>query len=327
MSQFAFGTGSMWAAQTQDALGNVIANLTPIKFGEVQDTSIDISRDVKLLHGQLMMPVAVGGGKGKIDIKAKFARIMGKMWSDLFFGQTLSTGSLTGVVNDTTGSVIPATPFQISVTPPNSGLFSRDLGVVSSLGLPFTRVASAPATQQYAVAGGSAIGGSGTSATTTFTCTIAPTSGSYQVGSTLVGAGFAANTVITALGTGTGGTGTYTTSVSNTVGSATPVTGQPTYTFATADAASTVFISYTYSAASTNAKVITLTNLPMGFVPTFGLDMAIQFNGKQNNWRFPNCVAPKMTFDPKQDDFTQMDMDISVFADSAGNIGYVTSQE
>ncbi|MEO8804641.1 MAG: hypothetical protein ABI433_01050 [Burkholderiaceae bacterium] len=254
MSQFAFGTGSLWGAQTQDANGNVIANLTPIKFGEVQDVGIDMSRDIKLLHGQLMMPVAVGGGKMKIDVKAKFARVMGRLFSDLFFGQTLTGGTLTGVLNDTTGAAIPTTPFTITVVPPSAGVWVRDLGVVDSNGLPFSRVASAPTTGQYSVAAG-------------------------------------------------------------------------VYTFAAADVAKQVFISYTYTATSALAKVITMVNLPMGFMPTFGMDLAVTFNGKQSNWRFPNCAAGKLAFDPKQDDFTQMDLDISVFADAAGNIGTIVTSE
>lgn len=255
MSQFVFGTGSLWGTQTQDAYGNTIANLTPLKFGEVQDVGIDMSRDIKLLHGQLMMPVAVGGGKMKIDVKAKFARIMGRLFSDLFFGQSITGGTLTGVVNDTTGATIPATPYQITVVPPSSGTYVRDLGVIDANGLPYSRVASAPATGQYSVTAG----------------------------------------------------------------------GQ--YTFAAADTGKQVFISYTYTATSANAKVISLVNLPMGYIPTFGMDLAVSFGGKQMNWRFPNCAAGKLSFDPKQDDFTQLDMDIAVFADSAGNIGTVVSAE
>lgn len=254
MSQFAFGTGSLWGTQTQDASGNVNAILSPIKFGEVQDVGITMSRDIKLLHGQLMMPVAVGGGKMKIDVKAKFARIMGRLFSDLFFGQSFTGGTLTGVLNDTTGTLIPTTPFQITVVPPASGTYVRDLGVVNALGLPMTRVASAPTTGQYSVAGA-------------------------------------------------------------------------VYTFAAADVALQVFISYTYTAAATNAKVVTIVNLPMGYVPTFGMDLAINFGGKQNNWRFPNCVAGSLGFDPKQDDFTQMNMDISIFADSTGAVGTLISAE
>lgn len=254
MSQFAFGTGALWGAQTQDAYGNTIANITPVKFGEVQDVGIDISRDIKLLHGQLMMPVAAAGGKMKIDVKAKFARVMGRLFSDLFFGQTLTGGTLIGVQNDTTGATIPTTPFTVTVVPPSSGTWARDLGVIDSNGLPYSRVASAPTTGQYSVAAG-------------------------------------------------------------------------VYTFAAADTGKQVFISYTYSATSANAKQISLTNLPMGYVPTFGMDLAISFSGKQMNWRFPNCVAGKLSFDPKQDDFAENNMDISVFADSAGVIGSIISSE
>lgn len=255
MSQFAFGTGSLWGTPTQDAFGVPIANPTPLKFGEVQDVGIDMSRDIKLLHGQLMLPVAAGGGKMKIDVKAGFARVMGRIFSDLFFGQHITGGTLTGVLNDTSGVAIPATPHQVTVVPPAVGAFVRDLGVVDANGQPLNRSGDAPAAGQYSVSAG----------------------------------------------------------------------GQ--YTFADADAGRQVFISYTYTAASANAKSLSITNLPMGYLPTFGMDLAVSFGGKQMNWRFPNCVAGKLSFDPKQDDFSQFDMDISVFADAAGSVGSIFTAE
>ena len=60
----------------------------------------------------------------------------------------------------------------------------------------------------------------GSIATTTLTVT-AVTSGTLYIGQTIQGAGVTANTMITALGTGTGGTGTYTISTSQTVASET----------------------------------------------------------------------------------------------------------
>jgi hypothetical protein len=255
MSQFAFGSGALWGYQTQDAYGNTIANLTPLKFGEVQDVGIDISRDLKLLYGTLQMPSAVGGGKMKIDVKAKFARISGRIFSDLFFGQGMTAGTLVGVQNDTTGASIPASPYQITVVPPGSGTFNRDLGIVDANGLPYVRVASAPATGQYAVSAG----------------------------------------------------------------------GQ--YTFAAADTGKQVFISYAYTAVNANAKQLNIVSLPMGYVPTFGMDLAISFGGKQMNWRFPNCAASKLSIDPKQDDFTELSLDISVFADAAGNVASAITSE
>ena len=40
-----------------------------------------------------------------------------------------------------------------------------------------------------------------------------------------------------------------------------------------------------------------------------------------------NGVAGKLAIDPKQDDFTENGMDISVFADAAGNVGTFTTSE
>lgn len=153
MAQYGFGTGSMWGTATQDASGNTIANPTPLKFGELQDIGMDISRDLKMLHGQMALPVAVAGGKMKFDFKAKFARMSGRLFNDLFFGSSLASGTLQAINNDTTGAAIPGNPFQLTVTPPGGGAYGRDLGVIDANGLPLQRVAAAPATGQYSVAG------------------------------------------------------------------------------------------------------------------------------------------------------------------------------
>jgi len=252
--QFAFGTGTLFGTALVDAYGNAIANPSPVKFGELQDVQLDISRDIKPLYGQLMMPVAVGGGKMKFDWKCKFARLNGRIFNDLFFGQSLNSGTIQGVYNDTIGTAIPATPYTITPTVPGTGTWTRDLGVVDSNGVPLTRVASAPATGQYSLAAG-------------------------------------------------------------------------VYTFAAADTGKVMFISYQYTATSTAAKQVVFTNQPMGFVPSFGIDLAISYNGKQANLRFNQNVSSKLTFDPKQDDFMVSDMDFTSFADAAGNIGYIALAE
>jgi hypothetical protein len=145
-----FGTGVMWGTATQDASGNVLASPQPIQFGALQDASVDISFDSKLLYGQGNFAIDAARGKGKIGIKAKFAQVNGALLNSLFFGQT-TTASLIGDYNDTTGTAIAAT-----VTPPvpNAGTWNTDLGVRDSNGVPMTRVASAPTTGQYSVAAG-----------------------------------------------------------------------------------------------------------------------------------------------------------------------------
>jgi hypothetical protein len=150
---FLFGSGVLYGIPTTDANGNAITNPTPIKFGTLQNVSLDISFENKTLYGQNQFPVAVGRGKGKIAGKAQFAGLNGATLNSLFFGQTMATG-IVGIVNDATGTAVPTTPFTITPTVPSSGTWSLDLGVVNASGRVMTRVASAPTSGQYSVAAG-----------------------------------------------------------------------------------------------------------------------------------------------------------------------------
>jgi len=153
MSQYLFGAGILWGTPLTDATGAAIANPTPVQFGALQNVSLDISFENKMLHGSNQFPLAVGRGKGKISGKASAAQINGALWNSVFFGQTLTAGIISDVY-DTTGAAIPTTPFQITPTVPSSGTWTADLGVRNSLGLPMTRVASSPTTGQYSVSAG-----------------------------------------------------------------------------------------------------------------------------------------------------------------------------
>lgn len=248
MSQYLFGSGILWGTPLLDANGAAISNPTPIQFGTLQDGSVDISSDLKLLYGQNQFPVAAGRGKGKVSGKAKYAQINGQLLNSMFFGQTLSAGIISDVY-DTTGTAIPTTPFVITVTPPSSGTYAANLGVLNASGLPMTRVASAPATGQY--------------------------------------------------------------SVNTTTGA---------YTFAAADTGLTVFVNYQYTATSTSAKKSTVMNLPMGYAPSFRADLYIPYQGKSFIITLYNCIASKMTFATKQDDFGVPDFDFEAFADSSGQV-------
>lgn len=157
-----FGSGFLYGVPTADATGAAIANPSPVQFGTLQDVSVDFAFENKMLYGQNQFPVAIGRGKGKIGIKAKFANINGALLNSLCFGATSSNG-IVAAVNDLTGKAIPTTPFTITATTtstattiqiPSSGTWLRDLGVRDWLGRPMTRVASAPATGQYTVAAG-----------------------------------------------------------------------------------------------------------------------------------------------------------------------------
>lgn len=155
-----FGAGTLWATPLTDAFGNTLTAPSPIRLGVTQEISTDISWDTKELYGQLQFAVAIARGKGKISLKVKHAQLNGAVWNNVLLGQTLTTG-LVGDVLDTTGAAIPV---GLSITPtvPNTGTWSRDLGVRDGNGLPMSRVASAPVSGQYMVTAGAYTFGTGT---------------------------------------------------------------------------------------------------------------------------------------------------------------------
>ena len=145
-----FGAGKLIAVPTNLADGTAIANPTPVILGTMQDIALDLSTEIKTLYGSKRYPIAVGQGKGKTEIKAKYAEIDGAILGSLFFGKAATTGIKSAVFD--AASTIPTTPFQITIAPPNSGTFVADLGVIfSATGVQLTRVASAPAVSQYSL--------------------------------------------------------------------------------------------------------------------------------------------------------------------------------
>lgn len=154
MSERIFGAGNVVLTPLSDAFGNAIAVPTPILIGTMQDVSIDVSFDLKPLHGANQFAEEYARGKGKMAVKIKNGNVQGGLWNSTFFGQTLGTGQFLNQV-DLVGQVVPATPFQITVVPPQSGVFSQDLSVsyLNAIGvnIRMVRVASAPITGQYTV--------------------------------------------------------------------------------------------------------------------------------------------------------------------------------
>lgn len=245
---FEFGAGTLWGFPV---VTNA-ANPTPMKFGTLQDVSLDISGDVKQLYGQKQFPEAVARGKCKITGKSKFASINGKMLNDMFFGQTMGAGMIKTALDES--QPIPATPFQVTVT--NAATFKQDWGVrYNATGLPLTRVASGPVLGQYSV------------------------------------------------NTGTG-----------------------VYTFAAADTLATVLISYTFTAAGTGAQ-LNITNQLMGFAPTIQVLLETVYNTNQFSVLLYSVVASKLSFTTKQEDFIIPEFDFEAFANAAGQVIDIYSNE
>lgn len=150
-----FGTGKLIAIPTHLADGTAIAVPTPVILGSLQDISLDLSVEMKSLYGSKRYPIAVGQGKGKTEVNAKYAEINGAILGSLFFGKAATAGIKAAVIDS--AATIPATPgpYTLTVVPPHSGTFVADMGVVSvATGEQFTRVASSPATGQYSVSAG-----------------------------------------------------------------------------------------------------------------------------------------------------------------------------
>jgi len=253
--QLAFGAGALWGSRT-DVTGSGIG---PDQFGILQDVQIDWDWTTKELWGQFQFPVDIARGQGKITGKAKFARIFGAIYGDLFFGQTPATGQLTIAENEA-ASVPATTPYTVTVA--NAANFADDLGVYyasgSNAGNRFTRVTTPSAAGQYSVN----------------------------------------------LATGI-------------------------YTFAAADAAASVLISYLYNAGS--GKKLTLTNQLVGYTPTF---KATFYTTKTTQGTpaglalvLNACTATKLSLPTKIDDYEIQEFDFSAFADPTGAIGTLSVNE
>lgn len=249
---YQFGSGALFGFPNG---GNTAPNPTPMKFGTLQDVSLDVSGDIKQLYGQKQFPEAVARGKSKISGKAKFAAINGKMMNDLFFGQTMGAGMVKTSLDET--ATVPATPFQVTVA--NAANFKQDWGVRYAsgvnAGLPLTRVAASPAVGQYSVNTASGV-----------------------------------------------------------------------YTFAAGDTGASVLISYTFTAASTGTQ-LNITNQLMGFAPTIQVLLQSTYNANQFSILLYSVVASKLSFATKQEDFIIPEFDFEAFANAAGQVADMYSNE
>ena len=143
--QFLFGTGQIFTMP--------VGGGAPVKFGSLQDVSVDISGDIKELYGQYQFPLDVARGKTKIEGKAGNGNVDVDFFNSVFFGSGTSTGEKKQAFNEAGTIPTPSGPYTISVA--NSANFVMDLGVVdATTGVQLKQVASGPTTGQYSVAAG-----------------------------------------------------------------------------------------------------------------------------------------------------------------------------
>ena len=154
MAQYSFGAGLIWVTPLRDNLGIAIANPNPILVGTVQDSSFEVSFTSKELFGSdSKFAKAIARGQGSIKGKVKAGEVQGALWSNLVFGTPIVNGKV-GIVYDTVGAVIPATTFKRIVTPPEAGVFFKNLGVYfksNTFALTLVSLATTPLAGQYTV--------------------------------------------------------------------------------------------------------------------------------------------------------------------------------
>ncbi len=110
-----------------------------------------------------------------------------------------------------------------------------------------------------------------------------------------------------------------------------PATGQYSvtagvYTFASGDASTAMLLNYTYTT-STGATKLVIANQLQGAGPSFQVNLAETYQSKVCNIQLNYCVASKLSFPFKNQDFTINDWEAMAGADAAGNVGIITVTE
>lgn len=109
-----------------------------------------------------------------------------------------------------------------------------------------------------------------------------------------------------------------------------PTTGQYSvntstgvYTFAAADTGITMYISYRYSVSGSGQK-FTISNQLLGIQPVFSLVLEMvdpSSSGSKSVIKLNKCIADKLDFATKLEDFVMPDFSFSAFADDTGTVG------
>lgn len=319
MSEYIFGTGQLYSTP--------VGGGAPLRFGALQDVSVDFAGDIKMLYGQYQFALDVARGKTKIEWKAASGNIDVAAFNEIFFGGDVSTGDeLIQVFGES--HTIPAT-----VTPATTTSLTQVAGVATAtFAAPHLLVAG----QTVVVSGATPAGYNGThtilSVPTTTTLT-------YAVPSATV-------TPATVQGLFTGGYGTVVTHASDfyidlgvfdettdtqlvQVASG-PATGEYSvsatgvYTFAAADTGNSLSITYLYESASTGGS-LEINNELMGSTPKFQLILSQYYDGKTFTLILYSCVADKLSLPLKQDDHLIADLSGSAQANSNNKIGRITT--
>lgn len=126
------------------------ANPTPIPFGLLGGSDVEINQDKVALRGQYKAPVDFGDGNLDVKLKTDFMDIRASTLAAVISGTSTATGSK--ILSPGESFTIPTTPFQVTVA--QGATFSENAGVWDVTAQKWLDVvASAPATGQYSFSG------------------------------------------------------------------------------------------------------------------------------------------------------------------------------
>lgn len=102
--------------------------------------------------------------------------------------------------------------------------------------------------------------------------------------------------------------------------------GTGVYTFAAADVGLTVDISYSYTSAGAG-YTSSVNNTPMGTAPTFMVVLSNPYQGNNLFLRLYSCTATKLSMAFKNEDFAVPEFDFEAFANAAGKVYQLSTQQ
>jgi hypothetical protein len=315
--QFMFGSGLLWASRTD------IANATPVRFGALQDVSVDFDGELKELYSQYQFPIDVARGKTKITGKAKLARISSIQYNNMFFGQTVTTGQkLTSYDEaDTSSAVITGATSAATASGVTLTFTSVPTGIVVGSLVSDTTASSAITAGTYVV--------SKASTTVTLSQAVASAVGSGDTIS-FAPAVVVSNSVnfLVDLGVRYAATGnplsltTAALAASAGIGNY-ALTASGSYAFSAADASTALLFDYAYT--TTSGETVTGNNLLMGSSPRFIMTFSNVYESLTTTLRLFACASTKLSFATKIDDYVIPELDFSAYANAAQQVYEFTS--
>lgn len=152
-----FGSGQLFLLPVA-FYGGTFSSPSPEWFATLQDVDITIDATIKELRGNLQFPDDTAISDKKITWKSGYGRFSIDVWNQIYFGDTISTGSNSGGTG--AGSGAPQVQEQTtlnstSYTVINHAEFTQDMGVTYASGLQnFQKVTGVPTVGQYNVSSG-----------------------------------------------------------------------------------------------------------------------------------------------------------------------------